>query len=186
MRTKIYRPFTIEPGKIQRNYSSVQLNLPVALANEITSWGYKTIPERSIFSDPDNPSFGRENNMHITVLNGIETVSENLVSSLFKGRNSFEVKLGNMSLFNNNAFDVLKIEVCSLDLHDLNSILVRNLDVVQNYPDYIPHVTIAYLKKDKGRDYVGCQKFSERKFEVNKLIFSSKNGNKYNIEFGEK
>lgn len=73
MRTKTYRPFTIEHGKVQRNYSSVQLNLPVALANEIISWGYKTIPERSIFSDPDKPSFGREDNAHITVLYGIET-----------------------------------------------------------------------------------------------------------------
>lgn len=186
MRTKTYRPFTIEHGKVQRNYSSVQLNLPVALANEITSWGYKTIPERSIFSDPDKPSFGREDNAHITVLYGIETAKNHLVSSLFKGRKPFEVKLGNMSLFNNNVFDVLKIEVFSLDLHDLNSMLVKNLDVVQSYPEYIPHVTIAYLKKDKGRDYVGCQKFNDRKFEVNELIFSSKDGNKYNIEFGEK
>lgn len=187
MRTKTFRHFLVESGKIQRDFSSVQLNLPEGLANEIISWGCDRIPEKSVFFNPDRPQFGREKNIHITILYGIESTNPKVVSELLEGRKPFEVKLGNMSLFtNNNTFDVLKIDVSSPDLHDLNSILIKNLNVVQTYPEYIPHVTIAYLKKDRGHDYSGCKKFSERKFEVNEIIFASKNGNKHNLKLGEK
>lgn len=187
MKTTTFRHFLVESGKIQRDFSSVQLNLSEGLANEIISWGGHRIPEKSVFFNPDRPKFGREENIHITILYGIESTNPKVVSELLEGRKPFEVKLGNMSLFtNNNAFDVLKIEVLSPDLHDLNSILTKNLNVIQTYPEYVPHVTIAYLKKDKGHDYSGCQKFNGRKFEVSEIIFASKSGSKHNLKLGEK
>jgi 2'-5' RNA ligase len=177
--------FLVESGKIKRDYSSIQLDLPERLADEIISWGYDNIPEKSVFFNPDRPSFGREDNIHITVLYGIagrDTISG--VESILKDTKPFSVRLGKLSLFSNQVFDVLKIDVDSPDLHHMNSILVKNLDVAQTYPKYIPHVTIAYLNKNKGEKYKGLKEFEGEKFQVNSLIFSSKDGTKHKIKLG--
>jgi 2'-5' RNA ligase len=174
----------VESGKIKRDYSSVQLNVPERLADEIISWGYDNIPERSVFFNPDRPSFGREDNIHVTVLYGISGRDKASVETLLKNTKPFVVRLGKMSLFSNEVFDVLKIDVDSPDLHHINSILVKNLDVVQTYPKYIPHVTIAYLNKNKGGAYKGLGEFEGEKFQVSNLIFSSKDGTKHEIKLG--
>lgn len=173
----------VETGKVKRDYSSVQLNLPENLADQIISWGYDNIPEKFVFFNPDRPSFGREDNIHITVLYGI-TERHMAVSSLLKNTKPFMVKLGKTSLFTNDIFDVLKIDVDSPDLHQINSILTKNLDIVQTYPKYIPHVTIAYLNKNKGKEYKDIGEFEGEKFQVNRLIFSSKDGTKHEIKLG--
>jgi len=184
METKIFRHFLVESGKIKRDYSSVQLNVPDRLADEIISWGYDNIPEKYVFSNPDRPSFGREDNIHITVLYGILDRYKTIVVDLLKNIKPFTVRLGKMSLFSNDVFDVLKIDVDSPDLHYINSILTKNLDVVQTYPKYIPHVTIAYLNKNKGGTYKGLEEFNGEKFQINNLIFSSKDGTKHEIKLG--
>lgn len=184
METKKFGHFLVESGKIKRDYSSVQLNVQDRLSDEIISWGYDNIPEKYVFFNPDRPSFGRENNIHITILYGVSGKDKASVGDLLKNIKPFTVRLGKMSLFFNNVFDVLKIDVDSPDLHHINSILVKNLDVFQTYPKYIPHVTIAYLNKNKGEKYKELGEFNGEKFQVNNLIFSSKDGTNHEIKLG--
>lgn len=186
MEMKTFRHFLVETGKIRRDYSSIQLNLPENLADQIISWGYDNIPEKFVFFNPDRPSFGREDNIHITVLYGIADNKHGVAASLLKNTKPFVVKLGKTSLFTNDVFDVLKIDVESPDLHQINSILSKNIDVMQTYPKYIPHVTIAYLNKNKGKEYKDIAEFEGEKFQVNRLIFSSKDGTKHEIKLGAK
>jgi len=174
----------VESGKIKRDYSSVQLDLPDRLADKIISWGCNNIPEKLVFFNPDRPSFGRENNIHITLLYGISGRDKVNTKNLLKNTKSFVVRLGKMSLFSNDAFDVLKIDVDSPELHQINSVLVKNLNVIQTHPEYIPHVTIAYLNKNKGRKYKGVREFEGEKFQVSDLILSSEDGAKQKIKLG--
>jgi len=182
--TKTFRHYLAESEKVRRDYSSVQLHLPEKLADEIISWGYDHVPERLIFFNPNRPSFGREDNIHITILYGIKE-KLSVVASLLKNIKPFEVELGKTSLFQNEVFDVLKIDVECAELHHINSILTKNLEVFQTYPKYIPHVTIAYLNKNRGREYKNRNDFEGITFKVNEFVFSSKDGPKYKIELGE-
>jgi hypothetical protein len=50
-------------------------------------------------------------------------------------------------------YDVLKFDVNGPNLHDANGEL-RKFPHTNNFPDYHPHLTIAYLKPGMGPRYV--------------------------------
>lgn len=158
--------------------------MPKKLADQIIAWGYKNIPDSCIFFNPNRPFFGRENSPHITVLYGIIGNQENKIKAIVKKFSTFEVTLGATSLFQSESFDVVKINAFGCNLHQINSIFTRNLDVVAIYPKYIPHVTIAYVLKDKKK-YQGFTEFTRKKFQVNELTFSFKDGTTQDLKLGE-
>ena len=160
------------------------LELPENLSDNIISWGYDYIPNEDLFLDPDDPTFGREDDIHITLIYGIHTISSKEVSRQIQEK-AFEVELGEMNLFTKGTkFDVLIINVeCNL-LHKLHNKIQYNLEVTKSHPEYVPHVTIAYLKKGEGNKFINNKDFQGEKFKVNELIFSSKTGVKTPIKLG--
>ena len=57
--------------------------LPEIITDSIISWGYDNVPYEDIFEDPLDPSFGRESDIHITVLGNIEDLRiENIKLSI--------------------------------------------------------------------------------------------------------
>ena len=171
----------------KHDFSSTQVNLPVNLSNEILSWGYKNLPEDIIFNNFEDNFYGREKNIHVTILYGIHTTKFNLVSSFLEDQTIFECTLQNISLFtDNSSFDVLKIDVNSEELHKINSFLKKKLTVTSTHSEYIPHVTIAYLKKRKGNKFLNNSIFKDKKFLVKEILFSSKDGKKQKIQLKDK
>jgi hypothetical protein len=182
-----FKQFLDDKKDRKYEYSSLMFNLPEYLADNIISWGFDHIPDDFLFYDPKDMSFGREMHTHITLMYGLNTAKVKYISKLFLKEKSFSCKLGEIDLFTKNErFDVLIINVNCDNLHKLNQKICRELDVTITHPIYIPHVTICYLKKNKGNKYVGNKDFNNEKFELNELIFSSKNGTKTPIKLGEK
>lgn len=145
------------------------------------------MPNESLFSDPKDPTFGREDDIHITVIYGIHTDSVDYVASMFRDEKPFECTLGKLEVFTkNNKFDVLIVTVECPDLHRLNSKMRRSLDVTESYPVYVPHVTIAYLQKGEGDKYVGDESFVGDKFSIDTVVFSSRTDQKTPIPLGAK
>lgn len=160
------------------NYSSTQIYLPDELSDEIVEWGNRHVPDKDLYIDPTDPSFGRENEIHITVLYGIHSDDLKPIQSILAGVKPIRCKLGRITAFDSNAkFDVLKIDVTSPDLHALN-VKLQALEHSNGYPVYKPHVTIAYVNKDKGKRWLNCKAFLDRDFVAYDLIFSSKSGKK--------
>src|SRR5262245_48786792 len=127
------------------DYSSTQIYLPDDLSAEIVDWGYKHVPPTDLYVDATDPSFGRENEIHITVLYGILSDDPGLIQILLTGVSPIPCTLGRISTFDSNPkFDVLKIDVKSPELYDLHKKL-QSLPNNDTYPVYQPHVTIAYL-----------------------------------------
>jgi 2'-5' RNA ligase len=164
-------------------YSSTHILLPNDLADEIYTWGEKNIPDADLFTDPSKPSFGREYEMHVTVLHGLHEGTPHEVRKLVEGIPEFEIELGNVSIFTTNDFyDVIKLDVRSEGLRNLNRKLSR-LPHTRFFPIYKPHVTIAYVVKGKGNDVVGQTAFVKRCWKAASIVFSSKRGTKTNILF---
>ena len=174
-----YRPFTDRKLGLYP-YSSVQINLPSILADQVMRWGRDMVQEKDIYCPPNDLIHGREDEVHITLLYGVHAHSHEEVQSVLSGQNPFEVRLGHISVFTTNEeFDVIKIEALSSSLFYLNHLLRTNLPNTSNYSVYKPHVTIAYVKK--GTDYknlIGDDYFKEWKWTNSTVIFSSKNGQK--------
>lgn len=185
-KTKTFKQFSAE-APTEYDFSSTQFNLPGDLATRILEWGDLHVPDSSLYTDPDDPSFGREDQPHITVLYGIHSGDPKPLEKLLYGEKSFEIVLGKMSLFTtNDKFDVLKINVEAPALHKLHSVLTNSVKTTETYPKYIPHVTIVYAKKGKVNEFVGDATFEGESFVVRELSFSSKNGKKTLIRIGDK
>jgi DNA repair protein RadC len=131
----------------------------------------KLIPNEDIYDD-DTKKFGRESWYHVTVLFGIVSNDFEAVKKLLENHKPFSVKLANKtSVFNNDLYDVIKIDVNSEGLKRMNKKLWKEFKVKTDHPDYHPHLTIAYVKKGKGKEYDGL-KVNPSKFQVEQITFS--------------
>ncbi len=171
-----------EMNNVIYDYSSTQINLPSQLAADVIQWGEDSIKDGDVYTTPDDPSFGREDEMHVTVLYGLHTTSAEKVKKVLAGEESLEIRLGVVSMFStNDKFDVIKIEVLSPSLHKLHHMLARNLPCSQMYPRFNPHVTIAYVKKGRCTGLLGSGAFKGKSWQADSIIFSSKSGTKTSI-----
>lgn len=106
------------------------------------------------FGDGKEGGYGRELDPHITILFGIhDNVEDKDVELLINDINKPELTLNNVSLFENELFDVLKFDIESLDLHELNK-KFKSLPHTTDFPNYHPHTTICYCKKSQAQKYI--------------------------------
>jgi 2'-5' RNA ligase len=180
------KQFLVNEKRKKYDYSSLLIQLPDEITDNVICWGYDNVPNEDVFLNPNDLSFGRENDPHITLMYGIHTENSNEVSDLFMKESEFECKLGKIDLFTkNDNFEVLIVSVESDELHKLNLKTRRNLEATENFPVFIPHITICYMKKGKGKKYIGNNEFLGEKFIINEILFSSKNGDKKSIKLGK-
>jgi len=172
--------FYFYEAKSKHKYSSTHINLPQNLSRDIIDWGYNNVLETDISESPNDP--GRETSPHVTVLYGIHHEVPTKIEKALEETKPFKIQLGKISLFlKNEHFDVLKINVISPKLNDLNRLFRKNINHNNDYPKYQPHITIAYIKKGKGKKYSGSTEFENRQFIAESVVFSSKLGAKNEI-----
>ena len=161
------------------SYSCLQINVPNDLANKILEYG-ESIPKKDLGED------GVENECHITIKYGFHTDSTSKFEEILKDVKPFIVKIGEMSIFaadENRDSDVVKLDIHSLALHKLNG-LISKIKNTSTYKDYVPHCTIAYVKKDLGKKYTKKNMFKDEEFEVTEVVFSASSGKKTKIKLG--
>lgn len=164
---------------VRYDYSSCHVDVPSPYAEEIVAWGREAIPDDDLFVTQRAPTFGREDEVHITILYGIHGESADPVRKLMEGFGPVRVDLGSVAVFSNPLkFDVVVIEAFSDDLCRLNDLLQRNVKFTNKYTYYNPHVTVAYVQKGKGWKYYETRNWSGHSFHCETAVFSSKNGSK--------
>jgi 2'-5' RNA ligase len=170
---------TFLENKAPHSHACLMFKVPEDIAKQVLDFG-KTIPEKEIYTDPDDPQYGREKECHVTVLYGFDDVSVKDVTHLLKDVKPFKVKFGKITFFESEKYDVLKINVYGIKLFDLNKLIATSIEHENKHGLYKPHCTIAYLKKGYKDKYLGEQ-FSGLKFDVNELYISKEDGDKVNI-----
>lgn len=149
-----------------RKYSCVLGNIPEA--HLFTGWVSKHVKDEYIKK--------HENEPHVTVLYGLHTENPDEVKETLANEKPFKIKLGLVSKFSAPEFDVLKIDVESTELFDLNKKL-RTLEYTTEHK-YKPHVTLSYVEKDSCDNLIGSEAFDGKTFKISKLLFSTPNKNK--------
>jgi hypothetical protein len=134
----------------------------------------------------DEDGHGLETEPHVTLLYGLhsdEIDDDKVLDISSKGIKS--MGLGNVSLFENDKFDVLKFDVEAPFLYGINKELSK-LPHTTDFPDYHPHCTIAYLKPGSGKKYTKL--FKGRIYEVfpTKVVYSKPDGTKIEERFNLK
>jgi tRNA nucleotidyltransferase/poly(A) polymerase/2'-5' RNA ligase len=169
---------TMKPIKegqdVKIEYGALMLNFDIDNWKDITS----IIDKDDVY---DKPTFGIEHQPHVTILYGFHTdVSVKDIKDLFNEKhdpkNDIEIKLVGISHFETPNYDVVKFDVESDRLVDLNK-LMKKLPHTSTHPKYHPHLTISYVKKGTGKKY--DKKFDENvSLKSNKVVYSTVKGSK--------
>lgn len=154
--------------KAAHDFSSVQMNFPDDIAEEIRNWCRQRIPGKMLADD------GRENEIHVTVKYGLHITDFTEIREIFKDVKPIKVTLGKINFFEADDYDVIKIDVQSPELHKLNRIISKNFEVTNTYPQYIPHCTIAFVQKEFGALFNGLSDFEGKKVILDSVIFSGR------------
>jgi 2'-5' RNA ligase len=152
-------------------FATVQADVPEPLRSKLIAWG-KTVPDDQLAPD------GRSDS-HVTALYGLHDDDPKAVKKILKNFPSFEVTLKSLTKFEAPDYDVLKIDVESPELREVNKVL-KSLPHTDKYTTYKPHLTIAYVKK--GFSLPNPDKFRGEKFKAKELTFSSRDGTKHIIK----
>lgn len=98
---------------------------------------------------------GIEDEPHITVLYGLTWAYEQDIAKVVGRFAPLTVTLGDITLFEKDEFDVVKIDVESEELRKLNQEL-RDANYHKDLygGGYNPHLTLAYVQKGQGKKYV--------------------------------
>jgi len=156
-------------------YGCLEINL-----YNISNWNeiLKIIDKDDVY---EKEGYGLETNPHLTILYGFhDSVNSLQVFERFKKYfklNQIVIFIKGISLFELDEYDVVKFDVIlTKSLYYMNKVM-KSFPYTNDYNNYIPHVTLAYIKKGQGNKYV--RKFKNPKRIIGKrLVFSSKNGNK--------
>jgi hypothetical protein len=160
----------ISENSVARSYACLMLDLDF-LKKEILDLQENICPCEVYDSEPGH---GLEDEPHITVLYGLHTQQLKPITDKITFK-PVKFKIKNISLFENEKFDVLKLGIESTDLSDLNKELCKKFSFTNNFPNYIPHCTIAYLVPGAGHNYTKMKnELVGKEFTANRFIFSNK------------
>lgn len=146
-------------------------------ASKIIGAGNKIITDDILFNVPGE-EYGRETEPHVTIKYGFsKDLTDDEVKKIIGETKPFTVVATGLSTFDGKEFQVVKFDIRK----DEPLLRMRKLcDVLPNkdeHPDFHPHMTLAYTKKNS---------FPHKKtglsltFKVNKLVYSPITGEKRN------
>lgn len=160
----------IKESKANHKLGCVMISLKFDNWNEILN----TIDKEDIYYKSDEV-FGLSDNPHITLLYGLhEDVSLEDVKECFNGvsANDISLAVNGVSIFENKEFDVVKLSIEENPLIiELNKRLC-NLPNSNEFPEYKPHITIAYVKKGLGKKYVNTE-YSSTISDIHHIVYSN-------------
>lgn len=181
-------------GKQPKEYgkSSTQVTLSKVEAQPFTQLA-ESIPDADLYlgeegkGDSYGPNYGREDQPHVTALYGITQGDPGPTAKAILAESSGVIRAtaGKLSLFHSKDYDVLKVDIESSDLREIENHLRESVPFKSDFPDYKPHMTIAYLKKGKGAKYVGDARFEGTPLSFSVVDFRSKDGRKYQIDLSK-
>ena len=168
-----------ESSRATYSYGCLMLDVPFKGWDALTD----KIDEDDVY-DTDDGQFGKEDEPHITVLYGLhDNVSSDDVKSLLYDVTDIEFEITGVSLFEADLYDVVKFDIESDKLRELND-TVKSLPHTSTHPTYHPHLTLSYVKSGRGKKYI--QEFKKPiKMKSDTFIFSESSGEKSIWEMNE-
>ena len=149
-------------------------------ASKIFEFGKSIISEKILYvEEHSSDSYGREKDIHTTIKYGlVKSYTEEQIRKLLRQVTPFNIQLRGLSIFENDNFDVVKFDVDSSELQKLNEIF-NKLPNHDEYPNYHPHITLAYVKKGSGKQFIKNNN-KHAKIPIKTIVYSDR-GNKLYI-----
>ena len=148
------------------------------LGTDILNWKEKIsiVKKEDIYiKDGD---YGYEKEPHTTIIYGLHQDEINLdeIYNEIKKLKPVNVSIDTISFFECDEYDVVKFDVpITSELKTYRKTFMK-FPNTQTYNNYVPHLTIAYVKKGEAKKY--AQKIKHFSVKFDKAIYSSPNHNK--------
>lgn len=155
-------------------------------AEPIPNWDkYLGFIDKKDIYDDEFKDYGLEHTPHCTLLFGIH-LNETNTGDIKKFISTFkpiEVTINEISTFKNDVYDVVKFDVpVTSELKKYHEALKANYPNTQDFPDYHPHMTIAYTLPGTGKKYAKPVKHFKVRFETAVYSFKSNGSDKQRIK----
>ena len=173
MRIKKYTQFIKESSEYK--YGCVMIETPFSNWKEITDM----ISPEDIYTKDDDDTFGIQENPHLTIFYGLHSnVKTEVVEDIFREfKGDIKIEGNGISVFENELFDVVKFNINpQVSLQSLFNEFMK-LPNSCNYPNYEPHIKIAYVKKGCAQKYIN-DKIQVKVYDFDRVCYSIPNGEK--------
>jgi len=147
----IYLKKILTEGKTPK-YGCLMAYIGGEYKNKILNFN-KELIDNNIIYDNKQGEFGRELNPHITIKFGFtKAYTRNEIGNMLDNIIPFKISLKKTSIFETDAFDVVKMDANGEILKKLNKKFSK-LPNEDEHPIYHPHCTLAYVKKGEGINF---------------------------------
>jgi 2'-5' RNA ligase len=182
-------PGVAEPEKPFK-YRSTQANIPA------DSEAHTALESaRARISDSDLAGKGKDvGGNHLTVKYGLKAADDADISKLRNYLSSlapFEATLGKTEKFEpteqSDGAAVIKAPIEAKELQQINQELDQHADFKpSDFGEYKPHATVAYVKPEVADRYVGMNVTAGKKFTVNEIAITDREGKQELVKLGGK
>ncbi len=159
------------------DYGCVMARIDEEAARLVLDFNYKTISEDLLYCE--GQSFGREQHPHVTIKYGlVNSYTEEQMKQMLRQVTPFDIQVKKLSIFEgDDRYDVVKFDVDSPVLHKLHE-QFSYLPNHDEYPEYHPHMTLAYVKRGHGSRFVKeASKFA--RIPVKMIVYSDRGEKSY-------
>lgn len=178
---KLLRKNILQEAILNENknrYGCLMVNLEVDTWSSLT----KIIDKEDLYEPEGDSDYGIEKQPHVTILFGLHgSIKDKDIEIEIKKIKEPEIKIKDVSIFNQKEYEVLKFDVESSDLKKLNKKFCE-FPHTTDFPDYHPHITIAYLKPKTSEKYIKKIKDLDFNFKIKNICYSKTNGDSKNYK----
>lgn len=174
--------FNERNGVTKYKFGSTQANVP---EGSDAHRSIKTAQDR--IDDDDLMGDGKDvDKPHVTVRYGIQGDDHEKLKQYLSQQAPFHAKLGKTASFspsqNSDGAAPIIAPVESLELHRMNAEIEQHADFKKSdFPDYKPHVTVAYVKPEAAKKYAGMADTEGKTFHVKSVAISDRHGNHHEV-----
>jgi len=152
-------------------YGCIMMNADI---NDWTEFHLSGIDEEDLYEKNSDDSYGLEETPHLTVLYGIheDEIDPKIVEQLIRENMKYMIlEVSSIGVFEGEEYDVVKYDLpLTRQLQRYRDLFLK-LPNTQDFTDYNPHMTIAYVKPGKGEKY-GRELSEPFKVRFNKAVYS--------------
>ena len=148
-------PPTPEPMQLKESVEKQQIFGCLMVFPEMKGWTnvVSKIHDDDLYM-PNDPSKGKEDEPHITILYGFDdkVQAEDFIPFLSGISEPIDIQIKGISHFESEGYDVVKLDCESLKLREIRK-YIEQLPHTKTYPRFEPHMTLAYVLPKRGAKY---------------------------------
>lgn len=158
------------------DYGCLMAYVEESFKKKILKCGNDLIKDSQLYNE-DGEEYGRETEPHVTIKYGfIPDLTDDEVKSILKGvKNKFQVTVTGLSTFQTPKFDVVKFDIKPTEVLSKLRQLCDKFPNEDEHPNFVPHMTLAYVKKGSFKHKVENKNFV---FTIDRMVYSPINGDK--------